>query len=114
MNANKIRQLFRIQYVSDLHLEFYNKISFRSCVKPVAPYLALAGDIGKPGTNMYTNFLSYVSSNWEHVFYVAGNHEYYDTPRSKWNKKKPVTFEERHQEIINITREYPNIHFFGV
>ena len=41
--------LFRIQYASDLHLELYVKpVSFESILKPVAPYLALAGDVGHP------------------------------------------------------------------
>lgn len=69
--------MFRIQYVSDLHLEFYKAADFAKLVTPVAPYLALAGDIGKPKHPLFEPFLEYVSERWSAVFYVAGNHEYY-------------------------------------
>jgi predicted phosphodiesterase len=105
------KRICKIQYVSDLHLEFYDTIELANFVKPVAKYLALAGDIGKPGHALYDRFLQYASDNWKHVFYVAGNHEYYDTCRNKWKYKAPTTFEERHSELIRTTNKYSNIHF---
>lgn len=105
------KRVCRIQYVSDLHLEFYDKIKVADLVKPVAKYLALAGDIGKPGHAVYDRFLQYASDNWKHVFYVAGNHEYYDSHRDKWKYKTPTTFEERHKELVAATNKHSNIHF---
>jgi predicted phosphodiesterase len=72
--------MFRIQYVSDLHLEFYKAADFVKLVTPSAPYLALAGDIGKPKHPLFEPFLEYVSERWSAVFYVAGNHEFYGSP----------------------------------
>ena len=110
--SNALKRVFRIQYVSDLHLEFYDKIpQLSSFVKPIAPYLALAGDIGKPGHPQYKQFFDHISPLWEHIFYVAGNHEYYDIPRQKWAHKTPVTFMERHKEIQEFVATYPNVHF---
>jgi predicted phosphodiesterase len=63
------------QYMSDLHIEKGNIIN----ITPKAPYLILAGDIGDPKTDLYINFLKYVSRLFQRVFLIAGNHEYYDS-----------------------------------
>jgi predicted phosphodiesterase len=106
-----VKHSCKIQYVSDLHLEFHDSLLFQRLLRPAANYLALAGDIGKPGHTLYDPFLKYASDNWDHVFYVAGNHEYYDTHRSKWGAAKPILFEHRHAEIVATVKQYPNIHF---
>jgi hypothetical protein len=109
--SNLLKRTFRIQYVSDLHLEFYDKaVQFSNFVRPVAPYLALAGDIGKPGHPQYKRFFDHISPLWKDIFYVTGNHEYYDTPREKWAHKTPTTFQERHKEIQDFVAGYENVH----
>ena len=65
---------FRLQYMSDLHLE-RNKGFPR--IKPMARNLALLGDIGHHHTQNYRDFLSYCSHSYERTFLLAGNHEYY-------------------------------------
>ncbi len=62
------------QIFSDLHITFNSKIPF---ITPTAPYLILAGDIGKFGDENYIKFIQYVSKKWNKVFYVLGNHEFY-------------------------------------
>jgi predicted phosphodiesterase len=107
-----LRRMFRIQYVSDLHLEFYEKAVFPQLVTPNARYLALAGDIGQPGSRVFHSFLSYVSGHWDRVFYVPGNHEYYaKKPASKWKYQLPTPFHERHRHLREIVEAYKNIHF---
>jgi len=64
----------QIQYVSDLHLEFLKTIPK---ITPRAKTLVLAGDIGYPHQPIYAAFLKDVSSKFEKVFLIAGNHEYY-------------------------------------
>lgn len=64
----------KIQYHSDLHLEFRKTLP---TIIPKAPILVLAGDIGYPHQPIYTTFLQDVSSKFEKVFLIAGNHEYY-------------------------------------
>jgi hypothetical protein len=61
---------FRIQYISNLCL--YDKVAFPLFVKPKANYLALAGNIGQPGSRIHTSFLDYCSNHWERIFYVPG------------------------------------------
>lgn len=125
----------KIQYLSDIHLETHNHTSkslFEKILKPSAPYLALCGDIGYPGAQLYEPFLEYCSKNFEHVFYIAGNHEFYNDMKSiKFLKTKKYieksvtedelrrlslrfsrdTQETRTQKIREICQQFPNIHF---
>lgn len=100
-----------IQYVSDIHLEFHDKQNKGSIepsmfVKPVAPTLVLAGDIGAPELKSYGVFLSWCSSNWNHVFLVAGNHEFY-------NVRCPVKSDmaSKKEKIREVCSAFPNVHY---
>ena len=97
-------QPFRIQYGSDFHFELlrHGLIDFRKFLTPSAPYLALAGDIGNPFDPAFQTFLDYVSAGWRHVFYVAGNHEYY-------KHMKPMC--EVQAQIERCFAGYENLHF---
>ncbi len=90
---------FRIQYTSDLHLELYKQIPrFESLLQPVAPYLALAGDIGHPP--QLRELFTWAAPQWKRIFYLPGNHEYYG-----------AILEEREEELRMLVSEYENIHF---
>jgi DNA repair exonuclease SbcCD nuclease subunit len=65
--------LSKLQIVSDLHLEFGSTVT----IDKHAPYLALLGDIGLPFQPHYTEFLKEQSEQFDHVFVILGNHEYY-------------------------------------
>jgi hypothetical protein len=100
-----------LQYVSDIHLEFHDKHNKGSLqcdmfVKPVAPYLALVGDIGIPDLMSYKVFLHWCSQNWKQVFLIAGNHEYY-------NVRCPIKTDmaTKKEQIKQICEGLPNIHF---
>jgi predicted phosphodiesterase len=67
-----------IQVYSDIHLEYWNKLP---TIPIKAKYLFLAGDICMLKHPLFFKFFDYCSANWEKVFYVPGNHEFY-------NKKK--------------------------
>lgn len=92
-------RIFRIQYVSDLHLECYYKTYLNRLVKPIGPYLALAGDIGQPSCPMWMPFFNYVSQNWKHVFYVTGTKEY----------DLPVSYTKQHMRIKGSLKSFPNV-----
>lgn len=77
-----------INFLSDIHLEFYEKfVDFEliPCVKKVIDsinseqvnILLLAGDIGYPTDLIYKEFLYFVSAFFDHVLLIKGNHEYY-------------------------------------
>lgn len=125
-----------IQFVSDIHLETRDNTSkdfIKKILIPFAPYLALCGDIGYPGAQLYEPFLEYCSKNFEHVFYVPGNHEFYNTEKAlKFKKYRNEISSElqddnlmkgleskfncdtrdiRSERIRNLCSKYPNIHY---
>jgi len=71
----------KIQYASDLHLEFSDNYSYlkRSLLKPVGDILVLAGDIAYLNNNNYRNhpFWNWASDNFSQVIVAVGNHELY-------------------------------------
>jgi len=68
-----------IQIFSDLHIEKWRAIP----VLPVmAKYLFLAGDICPLNDLLFFYFLDYCSNNWEKVFYIPGNHEFYSEKKN--------------------------------
>jgi predicted phosphohydrolase len=70
----------RIQYCSDLHLEFRENQAFIKAhpIQPVAPILILGGDIMLfSEMGRHQDFLDYVSDNFERTYWIPGNHEYY-------------------------------------
>ncbi len=70
-----------IQVMSDLHLELSEDyLSFN--IPPRAPYLLLAGDIGRLSQqDKYIRFLRYQCTHFVHVYLVLGNHEFYGLSR---------------------------------
>jgi hypothetical protein len=85
--------------MSDLHLEFYfnqpgagSHPGYRvfEC-SPVAPVLALLGDIGlcKDDDKLF-NFLERQLKKYEKVFYVMGNHEGYQLTYVSCKSKRTV------------------------
>lgn len=64
-------------YLSDLHIEKgYQRIFNINKNLIERPYLILSGDIGCVNEKSYQNFLYSISSRFDKVFVVAGNHEY--------------------------------------
>lgn len=109
----------KISYASDLHLEFGSLNIVNSDNSDV---LVLAGDIMlsrdlhdhpeidentliKLGrrqelAKQYREFLKQVSSEFEHVIYILGNHEFY---HNGWSNT--------HKHILNEVSKFDNIHF---
>ncbi len=99
-----------IQVISDLHLEFHSAFPK---FKPNAKYLFLAGDICTFDVSQQkkiTNFLSYCSLNWQKVFYVPGNHEYYQSSVLIHKKNSMEEIDEMMKQICNI---FPNVYLLN-
>jgi hypothetical protein len=71
-----------IQYASDLHLEFPENAYYlrKNPLIPTGEILLLAGDICPMGEGIvdYYWFLNYISDHWSYIYWVPGNHEYYE------------------------------------
>ncbi|HET8861046.1 metallophosphoesterase [Marivirga sp.] len=72
----------KIQFASDLHLEFIMNKAYieKYPLEAKGDILILAGDI-IPFNMMHAadNFFDYVSDNFEMVYWIPGNHEYYQS-----------------------------------
>jgi hypothetical protein len=99
--------MYRFQLISDIHLEF----GAIKNISKYADYLVLAGDIGYPDQKLFKEFLSNTSKIFNKVFYVAGNHEYYQN----WKKGKNIkldTIDETNEKIKIIIKELGNNIYF--
>lgn len=70
----------KIQYASDLHLEFPENRKFlkENPLKPMGDVLVLAGDIGYLAEYaLYADFWDFVSENFSETIVAIGNHELY-------------------------------------
>lgn len=76
----------KIQLLSDLHLEFYASKDAKNFIDSLiapADTLVLAGDIDVGRTNTAASINAF-ASNYKHVVYVPGNHEYYGGTVKSW------------------------------
>lgn len=107
----------KIQYCSDLHLEFRENHTFiiENSIKVCGEILIIAGDllpISKISNPIFNEEISFLCQNFEKVFWIPGNHEYYLGFHRNENSvfKKPIPsipnlfMVDNYNEIIGNTK----------
>ena len=72
----------KIQYFSDLHLEFQDNLNWidNNAIERVCDVLIIAGDLCpfvKLSNIMYKSEIADLCKGYKKVFWIPGNHEYY-------------------------------------
>jgi predicted phosphodiesterase len=109
----------KLQYVSDLHLDTQKdlgalKSSLGIIVK--APVLVVAGDIIEALNPTWDVFIELVSSLFEHVIIVPGNHEYYNFSPSVYGSvwtlspSSKFTIDYINGEMKEVCSKFSNVH----
>lgn len=101
----------KIQYFSDIHLEFFQHLSdiekIISKIEKCADICVIAGDIGYPFQPSYAFFLESISKIFKHVIIIHGNHEYYQLVETQKDKTMKEIKEKTREICINLS----NVHF---
>ena len=81
--ADQLNPFMPFQYVSDLHLEMKGNACYLqdNPIEPAADVLILGGDITNlsyaPTWKLEKDFFKQLSRQFEQVYWIPGNHEYY-------------------------------------
>ena len=101
----------KIQFASDLHLEFKFKLNVLSNQSNIE-ILCLLGDICVCGVDedwtKYTTFIKHVSTKYKHIILITGNHEYYTNKKSGNQSIQKINL-----KIKQFTQTLPNVHFLN-
>jgi Icc-related predicted phosphoesterase len=104
----------RIQYCSDLHLEFEHNNKYISA-KPLlvcGDLLILAGDIVPLHDELLRNpFFNFIADNYKQVFWVPGNHEFYYKDLTEFSRSYNIQLRANINIVNNIELLYENVHF---
>ena len=100
----------KIQYASDLHLEFPHNTEYlkKHPLKPVGDILILAGDIIAWDEDFFDHpFFDYISDHFQCTYYLPGNHEFYQCVDIKILRKS--VFEEIRKNVYLVSDVVINI-----
>lgn len=104
----------KIQYCSDLHLEFEKNNSFilKNPLKIKGEILILAGDI-VPILDEFLilNFFDYISANFEIVYWIPGNHEFYHNDLQNFKSNSKIKIRKNVFIVNNCAIQYKDINF---
>lgn len=92
--------MLTIQYVSDIHLEHLSSVPFAKLTPSQGAHvLVLAGDIGRPGSKLYRELLTWATTKFEHILMILGNHECYG-----------LSVDEALDKLKEMAKDFTNVH----
>jgi len=104
----------KIQYCSDLHLEFEENSRYLS-VHPLpvrGEILILAGDIIPLLDEFFHQpFFRFIEENYSRVFWVPGNHEFYYRNMNEFNHSYHIQIRKNISLVNNVTLDISGIRF---
>lgn len=104
----------RIQYCSDLHLEFGQNSRYfaKNPLHVSGEVLLLAGDIIPIHDEFFNDsFFNFIADNYKQVFWVPGNHEFYYKDITEFSKSYNIQIKDNINIVNNIELKYENIRF---
>ncbi len=104
----------KIQYCSDLHLEFEKNSKYleNAPLSVKGDVLILAGDIIPLHDESFNNsFFSFISHKYKQVFWVPGNHEFYYKDITEYSKSYNISLRSNINIVNNINLQYENVNF---
>ncbi len=104
----------KIQYCSDLHLEFEANSNYLEKFPLVVSgeILILAGDIVPLHDEFFSNsFFNFISKNYKKVFWVPGNHEFYYKDINEYKSSFNIKLKSNIHIVNNIALHYENVQF---
>lgn len=113
-----------VRILSDIHLEFKKeipKLIRSSFMSPIHAnkgkhIMGLLGDIGSPFKPLYPELIKNMSQNYDHVFVLAGNHEYYNYNKYVDNPDSDNTYynmKDVENKINDIVCKFNNVSFLN-
>lgn len=104
----------KIQYCSDLHLEFDHNVRYLKSypIRKSGEVLVLAGDIIPLHDEFFNNpFFGRISDQYEQVFWVPGNHEFYYTDMKDFSDSFEIKMKSNIRIVHNKSIEYKGVRF---
>lgn len=104
----------RIQYCSDLHLEFgpNSRYIIKNPLKVSGDILLLAGDVIPLHDEFFNDpFFGFIADNYKQVFWIPGNHEFYYKDITEFSKSYNIRIRDNINIVNNIELKYENIRF---
>jgi len=107
----------RVQYCSDLHLEFRtddHTMFLKNPKRDIADVLVLAGDIctmaDEVEYNKFVRCIDHYCKRYKYIIHVPGNHEYY-MPNEKYNRQSCMDMIDKKMKLLRKT--YPNYFYLN-